>query len=478
MFGCPSVGMAEREYSFLCDSDQDFEEIYYYRWWAFRKHLKQTPKGFVFTEFLKPVNHATEYNAVSCAFGHHVYEARWLQEQKPVDQYINFWLRSGENGGLQPKFQQFSGWAANALYNRYLVTPDKEFLTGSLKALLLDYQNWEKNRLLPSGLFWQYDVADGMEESISGGRRVKNPRPTINSYMYGNAAAIANIARLADRNDIAREYDQKASRIKTLLESRLWDGEAKFFKTMFENGKLADVREQIGFTPWYFNLPSHGKNYEIAWKQLTDKQGFSAPFGLTTAEQRHPEFKISLEGDDCQWNGPVWAFSTTVTLKALANLLHNYRQNTISKEDYFETLQTYTKSQRLQLPDETWAPFIDENLDPFTGEWLARKIKIMEKTYYGRRDHYNHSGYADAVISQLIGLIPRADQIIEIKPLLPEGKWDWFALDNISYHGKKLTIIWDKPGSKYKRGKGLTLFIDGEKVAAAEDLRGLTYKLK
>src|SRR5688500_3390178 len=31
---------------------QNFEEIFYYRWWTLRKHIKKTEKGFVFTEFL------------------------------------------------------------------------------------------------------------------------------------------------------------------------------------------------------------------------------------------------------------------------------------------------------------------------------------------------------------------------------------------------------------------------------------------
>ena len=51
--------------------------------------------------------------------------------------------------------------------------------------------------VLANGLFWQYDVRDGMEESISGSRTKKNVRPPLNSYMFGNARAVAAIARLA-----------------------------------------------------------------------------------------------------------------------------------------------------------------------------------------------------------------------------------------------------------------------------------------
>src|SRR5438128_2670408 len=31
--------------------EPEFERVYYYRWWTYRKHLKRTPAGFVLTEF-------------------------------------------------------------------------------------------------------------------------------------------------------------------------------------------------------------------------------------------------------------------------------------------------------------------------------------------------------------------------------------------------------------------------------------------
>lgn len=49
--------------------DTTIEKIYYYRWWTFRKHLKQTPDGFVFTEFITPMNHGGKYNTISSGLG-------------------------------------------------------------------------------------------------------------------------------------------------------------------------------------------------------------------------------------------------------------------------------------------------------------------------------------------------------------------------------------------------------------------------
>jgi hypothetical protein len=461
---------------FTCP-DRDLEQIYYFRWWTYRKHIKQTPAGFIVTEFLKPVSHAGEYNALSCAFGHHVAEGRWLHDRQFIEQDSHFWLRSGENRGLRKNFHQFSGWAAAALYDRWLVDDNRESLVSYLDALILDYRTWEAERLTPSGLFWQRDVSDGMEESISGGRRVRNVRPSINSYMYGNAKAIAAIAGIAGREPLADEFRGKADRLKALVQARLWNKDAKFFETVLESGETAGVRENIGYTPWYFDLPDDRAGFEEAWRQLVDPAGFYAPFGSTTAERRHPKFQIAYEGDDCQWNGPNWPFATTLTLRALANVLNGYHQDAIGKEAYFQTLRTYTQSQHLKLDNGRVIPWIDENLNPLTGEWLARARKSGRKGFNERGQYYNHSGYGDLVISGLAGLRPRADNIVEVNPLLPSGKWDWFCLDHVLYHGRVLTVVWDKTGAKFRKGKGLGVFADGREIARSAELGRITGRL-
>ena len=96
--------------------DKTLEEIYYFRWWSYRKHLRQTPDGFVVTEFLPDVPWAGKYNTINCAAGHHFYEGRWLRDPRYLDEYATFWLRKG--GGVRV----YSFWIADSLWNRYLVT--------------------------------------------------------------------------------------------------------------------------------------------------------------------------------------------------------------------------------------------------------------------------------------------------------------------------------------------------------------------
>jgi hypothetical protein len=443
---------------FECPQD-NFEEIYYFRWWTLRKHIKETPDGYAFTEFLVERPYADRYNLISCALGHHIYEARWLHNSRYLDDYVHLWYR-GNNGKNMNKLRNFSSWTADALYNRFIVNGDSIFIIDILPDLNYDFVTWESIRQRPDGLFWQYDVSDGMEESISGGRHIKNARPTINSYMYGNAMAIKRIAVMSGKNNLAEKYAAKADTLKHLIQSKLWNPEKIFFETVKENGEFAGVREAIGYIPWYFNLPDPG--FEIAWKQVTDTEGFLAPFGLTTAERRHPAFR-SHGCCKCEWDGAVWPFAMSQTMTAMANLMNNYNQGIMTDSVYFRLLELYVESQYYR-----GRPYIGEYLDEKTGYWL--------KGDQERSRYYNHSTFCDLIITGLIGFSPHAENIIEVNPLLPEGKWDWFCLDNILYHGKILTIFWDRDGRRYNRGKGLHILVNGKEVASSYKLERIIYE--
>ncbi|RYF72835.1 MAG: glycoside hydrolase, partial [Cytophagaceae bacterium] len=112
--------------------------------------------------------------------------------------------------------------------------------------------------------------------------------------------------------------------------------------------------------------------------------------------------------------------------------------------------------------------YLGEYQDEKNGEWL--------KGDNPRSKFYNHSGFADLIISDLIGLKPRADNVLEIHPLIPEKQWDWFCLDNVLYHGKTLTILYDKTGQHYQKGKGFLVFADGKEVVRSKKLVPVLYK--
>lgn len=438
---------------------KNFEEMYYYRWWSLRKHIKKTPAGYGMTEFLVNRSYADKYNLIACAIGHHIYESRWLRDPKYLDQIIHTWYR-GNEGGPMKKMNKFSSWNADAIYNRFLVDGDKDFLLDMMTDLDTEYKRWESTNRLKNGLYWQGDVQDGMEESISGGRRKQYARPTINSYMYGNAKALSNMGLLAGNEGIAMKYALKADTLKQLVEGKLWNERHQFFETM-RTDSSANVREAIGYIPWYFNLPD-ARKHDVAWKEVMDEKGFLAPYGMTTAERRHPEFRTRGVGK-CEWDGAIWPFASAQTLTAMANFMNNYPQTVLTDSVYFRQMELYVESQY-----HRGRPYIGEYLDEVTGYWL--------KGDQERSRYYNHSTFNDLVITGLVGLRPRTDNTVEVNPLIPEDKWNWFCLDNVLYHGHNISIVWDKDGSRYHAGKGLRVYVNGKLVGQSDRLQRLICK--
>ena len=96
------------------------------------------------------------------------------------------------------------------------------------------------------------------------------------------------------------------------------------------------------------------------------------------------------------------------------------------------------------------------------GTWWAGKGGVE------RGKDYNHSTFCDLVITGLLGVQPQADGSIVIEPLIPDGQWDWFCLDSVECCGKTLTILYDKDGSKYHRGKGFRIFVNGRKAYSSD----------
>ena len=88
-----------------------------------------------------------------------------------------------------------------------------------------------------------------------------------------------------------------------------------------------------------------------------------------------------------------------------------------------------------------------------------------EKGGKERGKDYNHSTFVDLIITGLLGLRPRKDGL-DVNPLVPmTSGWDYFCIDRVRMHDHWVTVLYDKTGLRYNKGKGLFIFVDGDLVA-------------
>ena len=82
----------------------------------------------------------------------------------------------------------------------------------------------------------------------------------------------------------------------------------------------------------------------------------------------------------------------------------------------------------------------------------------MKQEYggYERGKDYNHSTFCDLIISGIVGVLYENNDL-SVSPSIPDN-WEWFKLENLNFRGKTYTIIYDKTGEKYNKGKGVIYY--------------------
>jgi hypothetical protein len=470
--------------------DADIQTTWYYRWELITKHLTYgSPNtGYLFTEFLDRPFWSGAYGAISCPAGHQLYEVRWLRKPRIARDYCRYWL---ETKGAQPR--NYSTWLADSIWAVHLVHPAAPWLdpsrarppgdvfpTDLLAGLEENTAAWRKRHYVDAQkLFWQVGHGDGMEFNIASRqtkdilRGAPSYRPSFNAYQWADLHGLANLHELAGENARAAAHRAEADRIRERMEEMLWDDRREFFLIAFRDDETANGhtvkantriydsgqfagsdhgRELVGYVPWQFDMPTRGKGYERAWKFLMDANFFFADFGPTTTERHDPLFL--LQKGCCWWSGQSWPYATTQTLKALANVLQRRTQDVVTRADYLKLLGIYARTHR-----KDGRPYLAEACHPDTGSFAGHDA-------YNHSEHYFHSGYTDLVITGLMGVVPRNDDVLEVRPLLPDD-WDYCALDHLTYRGRQVAVVWDRTGSRYGLGRGLHLVADGTVIATA-----------
>jgi hypothetical protein len=293
------------------------------------------------------------------------------------------------------------------------------------------------------------------------------------------------------------------------------------------------VRELLAFVPWYFSsgptpLIPYGRGSEFLgmWEQLFDDDGFAAKWGLRTAEKRHPCYNYTWDkgcrkpacepskgGTDAvcaacgnvtnamhglgaanrnTWNANSWPYETSRVLRGMANVLHDFNitSDSVNRERYMFLLLQFARqhTQTIAAEDTAVPPHsghIFENLHPDLGYWnnVFWRAQNGNAGDVRKGQDYFHSSWIDLVISDLLGFTasrPNADgpTMLRFAPLMePQTAPPYFALDGVRAANHDIALLWDADGSRYGKGIGMSVLVDGSVVATRAVLGKLEYKL-
>ncbi|MEG3087151.1 MGH1-like glycoside hydrolase domain-containing protein [Sphingomonas sp. PB4P5] len=464
-------------------ADAKINAVYYYRWALFRAHQRDLgAEGFISTEFLDDVGWQREpYASLNDATGFHIAEGRWLRDRRYAGDYIDFMYRGGND-------RHFTDYMADSVYGRFLVDGDRAAALRHLGAMRHIYRLWDEKFDFSKGLYFVEPLLDATEYTVSsidasggkdGFRGGDSFRPSVNAYMFANARALAKLATLAGDAAMAKEFDNRATAIRTRVLADLWSDKLTHFVDRYKvDNEFVKywapirARELVGYLPWTFDLPPDEARFATAWGHLLSPTALAGKAGMRTVESSYQyymrQYRYLGADPECQWNGPIWPFQTTQVLLAMGNLLDHYeRRGPVTRGDYMRLLRQYAA-----LHYQGGKLDLEEDYHPETG----KPIVGLDRSH-----HYFHSGYVDLVLTGLVGIRPRADDVLEVNPLLPAARdpqaLAWFRAQDVPYHGRRVAVTWDADGRHYGRGKGLSIEVDGQIVARRATLGRLTVPL-
>jgi hypothetical protein len=458
--------------------DGAMKRMWYYRWWIVRFSLVEANmtdlQGAAFYEGKLGFD-----NLISFAAPAQIKELTYLRDPHfALDQARNSYRNLSPIGALMdapgsPYWgEMYSQWTTAAVADFHRVHPiDPATLRSLLPAMASDVRTWMRafdpdgdglpSRNIPRITGYDLDILSwwyfsGLKLDLFS-KPVELERVDFASFVYGNAAGVAELAESVGDHALQEEFAAVAAKIRAAVLHQLWDTPSAFFYPQ----RAADdvripIRELHGFFPFTMRLAPDEQPYLSALQKLVDPAEFWARFPPVITSLAHYR----------QWTWEMSGLTRNIAPHpismgglTLIRAMHDYHQEIVTPLHFMELMARYTS---LMLPgvhpnDPAWRP----NAHEYYSQWEPGASTALPKP--SDISHDFHSMYNALVVEGVVGLTPRRDERIELRPAARE--WPYFVLDRLRYRGHDLTIVWDRPDGQVRyQGfpEGFSLYIDSQ----------------
>jgi hypothetical protein len=180
------------------------------------------------------------------------------------------------------------------------------------------------HRQLPNGLFaWAHPYESGVENaprfSSRDERRLDDTSnlaaPDLCSYMVLQCEALAEMARLAGKDEQAAAHESEAAGLRGAVNDHLWDEEeGLYFDRDVETGEFVRSRTIASLMPLWAGIPDPPRAKRLV-EQVLEPNAFNTVIPLPSVALNDESFERDM------WRGPVWvntAFAVIAGLRRYA----------------------------------------------------------------------------------------------------------------------------------------------------------------
>ena len=237
-----------------------------------------------------------------------------------------------------------------------------------------------------------------------------------------------------------------------------------FLQKDLTTGNLVCWKDQQNFAPFIDGIAPDDANHVQALRYYADKAEFPI-MPVYTANQADTAADEACEA--CSHGSNNFSnINATLQARLYSEALRNYPSPYITPDMYRQLIEWLSWNEDIngdnRFPDNNEFFF---NWDPAT------------QTFGRSGIHHDVLGsYNWMMFQDVAGLQPRLDDNVELWPI--DMGYDHFTVNNLSYHGSNLTIVWQKPGgTRYYAAApmGYSLYVDGHRALTVDDLAHVTW---
>jgi hypothetical protein len=232
-----------------------------------------------------------------------------------------------------------------------------------------------------------------------------------------------------------------------------------FLQRDLTTGNLVCWKDQQNFAPFIDGVPPDTAQYTQALRYYADAAEFPI-MPIYTADQADQAADVACAA--CNHGSNNFSnINATLQARLYSTALRDYPSPYITPDMYRQLIEWLSWNEDINGDNR----FPDNN--EFFFNWNP-----TTQTFGRSGIHHDVLGsYNWMYVQDIAGLQPRLDNAIELWPI--DMGYDHFTVNNLSYHGSDLTIVWQKPGGPtyYPAApSGYSVYVDGRRAFTVDDL--------
>jgi hypothetical protein len=235
-----------------------------------------------------------------------------------------------------------------------------------------------------------------------------------------------------------------------------------FLQKDLSSGSFVCWKDQQNFAPFIDGIPPNTANFTQALRYYADR----AQFPIMPAFTANQADKAAATAFGNAGSNNFSNINATLQARLFSKALRSYPTQFITQDSYRKLIEWLSWNEYINGDNR----FPDNN--EFFSNWNPNNQTLTRSFIH----HDVLGSFNWMMFEDIAGIQARLDNVLELWPI--DVGYDHFTINNASYHGSNVTVVWQKPGGTVfypQAPAGYSVYVDGQRAFTVSDLAHVSW---